>query len=846
MGVHMDPAAGRKIGNYMLQEQLGAGGMGIVFRAEDLKLRRTVALKFLPPHLTSDPLQREHLLREARAASKLDHVNIGTIYSIEETEDGEIFIVMACYEGETLKARIRRGSITATEVEDIVVQIAEGLRAAHSNGVIHRDIKPSNMMLTNQGVLKIIDFGLAKALEPETQTLSGKVTGTAAYMSPEQAQGKQTDQRSDLWSLGVVLYELLTGRLPFHGENAAGLLYAVVHQPHSPANQLGGRWNAIVDRALAKDTARRYQSAAEILDAIHGRADATRAETETLVVPAVDPRRRFKRWQAATAAVFALAAAGIGLYYTRASPFAEAGPKHLAVLPLMNIGDDPAIRIIGDGLLETLTSRLSKLDSSGKTLWVVPASEVRQRKVTAPAEAVKQLGVKFVVTGSVQRQDKGVRLTVNLVDPRNLRQIGSAAISGRDGDYPALEDGAVTKLAEMLGVDTKTAVSDQHLRPNSAAYEEYLEAMGYLHRWDQQGNLEKAIGLFEKAAQDDPQFHLSLPGLAEAYRLRYSLDHNQKWVDLALQSANRALEADTKLESVYVTLGRIHNSTGHYQVAMQEFERALTLAPRDPDAIQGMAQSYQRLGRDQEAEARFRQATALRPDSWEGYFRLGNFYYLRRRFPEAETQYRRALELAPDNAPTYTNLGTVLTNENRYSEARIVLEKAVALNPTYSAYNNLANVYFMEGRYADAAGTYEKSLPLNNTDYQVWGNLGAAYAAAPALAHQSKQAFEKAVLLAEQKAKEVPDGVVESELGTYYARLKRPDQARVRLESAVALAPEDSTVALNVAEGYAILGDTTEAKRLLQKAIALGSSLEYAKRIPALGPIMQTEPARKY
>src|ERR1035437_1977427 len=193
----MDPAAGRKIGNYMLQEQLGAGGMGIVFRAEDLKLRRTVALKFLPPHLTSDPLQREQLLREARAASKLDHVNIGTIYSIEETEDGQIFIVMARYEGETLKARIRRGSITATEVENIALQIAEGLQSAHSNGVIHRDIKPSNMMLTSQGVVNIIDFGLARALEPETQTLSGKVTGTAAYMSPEQAQGKQADQRSD-------------------------------------------------------------------------------------------------------------------------------------------------------------------------------------------------------------------------------------------------------------------------------------------------------------------------------------------------------------------------------------------------------------------------------------------------------------------------------------------------------------------------------------------------------------------------------------------------------------------------------------------------------------------------
>ena len=270
---------------------------------------------------------------------------------------------------------------------------------------------------------------------------------------------------------------------------------------------------------------------------------------------------------------------------------------------------------------------------------------------------------------------------------------------------------------------------------------------------------------------------------------------------------------------------------------MEEFERALNLAPRDPDAIQGMAQSYQRLGRNQEAEKMFRGATVLRPDSWEGYFRLGNFYYTVQRFQEAEVQYRRALELAPDNAGAYTNLGTVLTNENRYAEARAVLEKAVALNPTYSAYNNLANVYYLESQYPDAAATYEKALLLNSTDYQVWGNLGAAYAAAPALANQSKAAFEKAALLAEQKAREAPDAVVQSELGTYYARLNRPGEARLRLESAIALAPQDSNVVLSVAEGYAILGDTTEAKLQLRKALALGASLEYAGRIPALKKI---------
>ena len=218
---------------------------------------------------------------------------------------------------------------------------------------------------------------------------------------------------------------------------------------------------------------------------------------------------------------------------------------------------------------------------------------------------------------------------------------------------------------------------------------------------------------------------------------------------------------------------------------------------------------------------------------------MGNFYYTLSRYPEAEVQYRRVLELAPDNAPAYTNLGTVLTNENRYAEARTVLEKAVALNPTYAAYNNLASVYYMEGRYPDSAAIYEKALRLNSSDYMVWGNLGAAYVMAPALAHQAKTTFEKAASLAEQKAREAPDATVQSELGCYYARLRMSDKARTRLESAVALAPEDRTVVLTVAEGYALLGDRAAAKAQLRKALALGSSLEYAMRIPALKEIAQ-------
>ena len=250
--------------------------------------------------------------------------------------------------------------------------------------------------------------------------------------------------------------------------------------------------------------------------------------------------------------------------------------------------------------------------------------------------------------------------------------------------------------------------------------------------------------LFEKVAHDDPTFHLGLAGLAEAYRWRYTLDHNRKWVDLALAGSQPRPGSRLSLESVYVTLGRVHNSTGQYEVAREEFERALNLAPRDADAIQGMAQAYQKTGtaigrrnRCFSGPPRFNRTRGKDTSAW------ANFYYNVRRYPEAEPQYRRVLELVPDNAAAYTNLGTVADEREPIRRSAQGPGKAVALNPTYSAYNNLGDVYYLEGHYAEAAANYEKALRLNNDDYRVWGNLGAAYAAAPALVNRSAAAFEK-------------------------------------------------------------------------------------------------------
>ncbi|HWY48004.1 MAG TPA: serine/threonine-protein kinase, partial [Bryobacteraceae bacterium] len=279
------PASGaiRTVNSYQIVDKLGAGGMGVVYRALDTKLNRTVALKFLPPEIDADEKTRTQFLLEARAASAMDHANVGTIHAIEETAEGISFIVMAYYDGETLAQRIKRGALPPAQAISIALQMARGLAEAHSHKIIHRDIKASNAIITRQGVVKIVDFGLARAIQSASATLSTEISGSAAYMSPEQALGKPLDQRTDLWSLGVVLYEMLTGRLPFQGDTMPGMLMAVVNSPPTPIEDIPAALQEIVYHALAKDPARRYQTAGEMLTDLEKlETGVDRANTRTL------------------------------------------------------------------------------------------------------------------------------------------------------------------------------------------------------------------------------------------------------------------------------------------------------------------------------------------------------------------------------------------------------------------------------------------------------------------------------------------------------------------------------------------------------------------------------------
>ncbi|MGA7079961.1 MAG: protein kinase [Terriglobales bacterium] len=882
-------SAGDVVGNYKILGLAGAGGMGVVYRALDVKLERTVALKFLPEHVVSSSEDRERFLREARTASSLDHPNIGVIHGLEETGDGRSFIVMAYYAGEPLSRKMRRGPLPMAEAVDIAIQVGEGLAAAHAGAVVHRDIKPSNVILTQTGVAKIVDFGLARLASSGTSTQSMSTAGTVGYMSPEQTVGKLVDQRTDIWSLGIVLTEMVTGKNPFSRDTPAGTIFAILNDAPPPMDEIIPiDLLRVMYRALSKEPATRYQSCREMvadLKEVRSHLDPTATSPATggrppsgtsrpsshlssrsssrasnlsaselrkqieqasrpVWSPVGAPAPTWHRWAFAVSAALVVLAVLSFLppVRDRVSGWFGHEVDHIAVLPFENVGsdpanNDPANQAISDGLMDNLSTRLTNLETGKQSLWVVPAREVRARKVADAGSALRELGATVVVEGSLRRDGQMIQLTVNLVNTKNLRQVGSVTLEDRAGDFSSLEDEAVARIAKLMRIE----VTPEMLRAtggavNPGAYELYLKALGYTQRYDKAGNLDLAIAALDDAVKADPHFALGFAQLGEAYRLKYQLDKDSKWIDEALANCQKAQQLNDRLPAVYVTLGRIHLSTGKYDLALQENQRALQLDPRNADAIIGLARAYDSAGRAADAEAAFKKAIALRPDFWDGYNSYGAFLDSHERYEEAVAQYRHAIQLTPDNAALYLNLGAAYSDmgEKHYADAEQMLRKSIALEPTYPAYANLGYLYLQEQKYAECAAATEKALQLNDKDYVVWSNLMSAY---EGLKDNNKagEARDRAIPLLEQATLDNPrDAIAQSRLGVLYAKKKLREKAISRIQSALALSPDDPNVLAIVGIAYEDLGDRAHALQYIEKSLQKGYALADLKDTPDL------------
>jgi serine/threonine protein kinase/tetratricopeptide (TPR) repeat protein len=841
--------SGTVAGRFLIRDRVGTGGMGEVYRADDIRLKRAVALKRMSPHLRADQRYRDRFFKEAERASGLTGEHVAAIYDVLE-ENGEIFLVMEYVEGETLRQRMYR-PLALDEFLNIAVQCADALVAAHAHGIVHCDLKPENIMLTATQQVKVLDFGVAKHLprtdQSSTVEEAGVLGGTPAYMSPEVLLDKFPDERADIFSLGVVFYEALTGHHPFKARSFVATSQRILQESPPPVSrfnpQVPPALESIVSRMLAKAPEQRLASALQVA------AELRCMSLQELTTP---PSAALTRFRISRAAILALLVVillfGVVLERHQIEHWLSRRDipeqKYLAVLPFNSSAGDANSRAFSAGLTESLAVRLKRVGTR-YPLQVVPPSEMLAEGVNTVEQAHKSFGANLVLEGSVRESGTLVRVNYSLVDAQTRRQLQADTITTQASDPFALEDRVVDSVLNMLGLELKNQDRNAAVNRGTAepvAYDFYLRGRGYLQDYHKPELVDSAIAVFTHALERDPNYALAYSGLGQAYWHKYEETHDKRWVGRASQACQKAVELGRELANGHTCIGVVYNGSGRYEQAAEEFQRAAELDPDSDDALRGLGLAYQSLGRLADAEANYQKAISLHPNYWADYNWLGSFYYTQARYEDAAKMFAHVVALAPDGERGYSNLGGVYLNMGRYTDALPLFERSVAIRPTADAYSNLATAYFFQQRFAEAAHTYEQAVKLNPADYEMWGNLGDAYYWTPKEQSQAPQAYRRAISLGAASLSVNPrDAAVLCNLGLYHAMLREKDPAIAFLRRALALAPDNSDFLFKAAEIYNQFGMTEPAFAALQDSIKQGYSRFFARDHPIFGNL-KTDP----
>jgi serine/threonine protein kinase/tetratricopeptide (TPR) repeat protein len=842
-----DSLSGMVVGRFRIGERLGKGGMGEVYRADDTKLKRTVALKRLAPSLRADSLYRHRFLEEAERASRFGDAHVAAVYDVVE-ERGEIFLILEYVEGQNLRQRLRE-PLSLDEFFTIAIQCAEALVSAHTHGIVHCDIKPENIMLTSTGQVKILDFGVAKHLprsdQSSTVDRSGTFAGTPAYMSPEVLLERAPDGRADIFSLGVVFYEVLTGQHPF----LAGSFVATTDRirNETPASirifnrSVSADLEALVNKAMTKDAAHRFASSQELLDTlreVHGGLTATGL---TRVVPQRSegrPKKRVWPWAAALLGAGLLSAVfywqtqsnrGIGL--PGSSP-----PIQLAVLPFAPMAEDSNSKAFCNGLTETVTAKLTQL-TDNYPLQVVPTSEIRAEAVSSVDQARKNFGVGLVLEGSLHSSGGQVRVTYTLVDAKTNRQLHAETVDADVSDAFAVEDRVVDGTLHMLGLAIRSndrVVLAAHGTGDPSAYDQYLRGRGYLLDYHKHENIDSAISAFNRALTLDPKYAEAYAGLGRAYWLAYQEGQgNGGWMEKARAACDQAVANSPRLAEGYTCLGNVDRTTGEYEKAIAQFQNATALDPTSDETFRGLADVYQKLNKPGEAEATFRKAISLRPQYWAGYSWLGVFYWQQGRYDDAAKQFQEVVTLAPDHFRGYSDLGAMYVLQGRYAQAIELLQKSISIRSTVEAYDNLGNAYFLMRKYDEAARTFEEGLKFDKTSWLSWGNLGDAEYLVPDKRQKANEAYREAIRLSDEDLRVNPrDGRTWAFRATYLAMTDNKADALASLQKALLFAPASPGVQFRAALVYNHFGEKDHTLQWLRKSVAGGLSANQVERTP--------------
>ncbi|OGC76886.1 MAG: hypothetical protein A2Z27_06090 [candidate division Zixibacteria bacterium RBG_16_50_21] len=778
---------GQIITHYQIQEKIGEGGMGVIYKAVDTKLNRTVALKFLPHAVTMDSEEKQRFIQEAQAASALNHPNIITIYEIDEV-NGNSFISMEYVDGGNLKKLLSESNVSTDRFMEIASAVTEGLAQAHKRGIIHRDIKSENILLTSDGRPKITDFGLAKLKGSGTITLAGKALGTAAYMSPEQVQGEELDGRSDIFSLGIVLYELLTGQLPFKGMHPMAIMYSIVYEePLTPTqirNDIAPAIESVISRALVKNKEQRYQSLDQMLE------DLRKAQAGTLV---------------------------------RVTPVKEKeAVKGVAVLPFEDLSPTKENEYLANGITDEIITDLSRIGS----LKVAPRSSVIPYKEIPRdvREIGQELKVDYILQGSVKKFGEKLRITAQLTSVSEGFHLWAEKFDGELKDIFEIQDTVSQKIVSALKLKlSPTEINEIVKKPttNIQAYDFYLKGRDY---YSQAGkaNVDFAIRMFEKALEIDPDFALAYAGLGDAYVTKYMayFDKSLAWLDEAERCCKRALNLDSSLPEAHRALGRVYQFRKKYAEAESEFQKSVLLNPEYTEGHRSLAWLFLEQGQLQKAIQTGQKTIQIKPLDKETYLLLGLAYQDTKDDKKALEMFDKAIDIAPDYFRAYYQKGQIYQRMGNFRTAMENYQRASEYVMEPNIHLDLGWAYLMEGQPDLAIEAFKKSIELGLFDYRAYYFLGLAY-------HHKEEkwmaaaSYDSSVVLCKRQITEDPqDALLYSTLSLALTALKRLPEAGEAALKAFNLDPENGSILYDLARVYALQNDSEKTLEILKKAFA--------------------------
>jgi serine/threonine protein kinase/tetratricopeptide (TPR) repeat protein len=854
---------GKTISHYKILEKLGEGGMGVVYKAQDIKLDRLVALKFLPPHLTSESEEKERFIHEAKAASALNHTNITTIYEIDEFE-GQMFIVMEYVEGSTLKQTIEKETLSIKKVLDIGIQICEGLALAHEKGIVHRDIKSDNIMLTPRGQVKIMDFGLAKLKGATKLTKTRSTLGTLAYMSPEQAQGEEVDPRSDIFSFGVVLYELLTGKLPFAGEHQAAVIYSIINEEPQPVarynNKVSPDLERMITKALTKDKDERYQHIDDLLaDLRHEKKSLEYVKTGTLAQSGVAQKPSKKK-------ILPLVLAGLVILVLIAGYFtlfnkkqAESGRKMLAVLPFENLGA-PEQEYFAAGITDEITTQLGKVSGLG----VISRTSVIQYKSTKKTvqQIGKELGVQYVLEGTILWDKSGVTNRVR-INPQLIRVKDGTHVWAESYDRVldqifALQADIAEKVASALDItliETEKRSIAAKPTENLEAYEYYLRGSEYARGGGGKRDNRIAADMYEKAVELDPTFALAYASLSIGYSFMYwaYYDRTDERLNKAKEAVDRALELKPDLPEAHWALGvYYYYGSRDYERALEQFAIGLKGQPNNTELLAAIGYVQRREGKFEEAVTNLKNAFELDPQSYDKAEEVEMTYRSMRKYVEAVYYIDRAISLAPDWPRAYSDKAWLyLLSEGDTKKARKVIQEATEKADVSQLVLDLVGLDVLDGDYQAALNrligpaAFTDPYGLNDTISYFLTKAGIY-----GLLKRPKSelaCYDSARIVLENKVQSRPnDAPFHSYLGIAYAGLGRKEEAIREGKKGVELLPvskdalDGPGLVQSLAQIYVMVGDYNSAMDQLEYLLSIPSlniSIPYLRIDPTWAPL---------